>query len=77
VTVTAGQASATFTVNTASVATSTPVTITGAYGGVTKTAMLTVMPVSSGGTPAGTYSLTLTGASGNLSHSTTVQVVVN
>jgi hypothetical protein len=77
VTVTAGQASATFTVNTASVATSTPVTITGAYGGVTKTAMLTVMPVSSGGTPAGTYSLTLAGTSGNLTHSTTVQVVVN
>ena len=49
VTVTAGQASATFTVNTASVAASTPVTITGSYGGVTKTAMLTVMPVISGG----------------------------
>ena len=77
VTVTAGEASATFSVSTGSVATSTPVTITGSYGGVTKTAMLTVMPVSSGGTPAGTYSLTLTGASGNLSHSTTVQVTVN
>jgi Subtilase family len=77
VTVTAGQASATFTVNTGSVTASTPVTITGSYGGVTKTAMFTVMPVSSGGTPAGTYSLTLTGTSGNLSHSTTVQVVVN
>jgi hypothetical protein len=77
VTVTAGEASATFTVSTGSVATSTPVTITGSYGGVTKTAMLTVMPVSSGGTPAGTYSLTLTGTSGNLSHSTTVQVIVN
>jgi Subtilase family len=77
VTVTAGEASATFTVSTGSVATSTPVTITGSYGGVTKTAMLTVMPVSSGGTPAGTYSLTLTGTSGNLSHSQTVQVIVN
>lgn len=77
VTVTAGVATATFTVSTGSVATSTPVTITGSYGGVTKTGMLTVMPVSSGGTPAGTYSLTLTGTSGNLSHSKTVQVVVN
>ena len=75
--VTAGQASATFTVSTGSVATSTPVTITGSYGGVTKTATLTVMPVSSGGTPVGTYSLTLTGTSGNLSHSKTVQVIVN
>jgi len=77
VTVPAGQSTATFTVSTGSVGTSTPVTITGSYGGVTKTAMLTVMPVSSGGTPAGTYSLTLTGTSGNLSHSTTVQIVVN
>jgi hypothetical protein len=77
VTVAAGQASATFTVSTGSVAASTPVTITGSYGGVSQTAMLTVMPVSSGGTPAGTYSLTLTGTSGNLSHSDTLQVVVN
>ena len=76
-TVTAGQASATFTVSTGSVATSTPVTIAASYGGVTKTATLTVVPVSSGGTPAGTYSLTLTGTSGNLSHSKTVQVIVN
>ena len=77
VTVMAGEASATFTVTTGSVAASTPVTITGSYGAVTKTAMLTVMPVSSGGTPAGTYSLTLTGTSGNLNHSKTVQVIVN
>jgi hypothetical protein len=33
--------------------------------------------VSSGGTPAGTYSLTLTGTSGNLNHSNAVQVIVN
>jgi hypothetical protein len=77
VTVTAGEANAPFTVSTGSVAASTPVTITGSYGGVTKTAMLTVMPVSSGGTPAGTFWLKLIGTSGNLSHSTTVQVIVN
>ena len=77
VTVPAGQASATFIVSTGSVASSTPVTITGSYGGATQTAMLTVTPVTPGGTPAGTYSLTLTGTSGNLSHSQTVQVVVN
>ena len=77
VTVTGGEASATFAVSTGSVATSTPVTVTGSYGGATKTAMITVLPVSSGGTPAGTYSLTLIGTSGNLSHSRTVQVIVN
>jgi Subtilase family len=74
VTVAAGATSATFTVTSSAVTTSTPVTISASYAGVTKTASLTVTPP---GTAAGTYTLTITGTSGNVSHATTVQVIVN
>lgn len=74
VSVPAGATSATFAANTSAVSASTPVTITATDAGVVRTATLTVTPA---GTPAATYTLTLTGSSGNLSHSTTVQVTVN
>jgi len=77
VTVAAGATSATFTVTTSAVTAATPVTITASYGGTTKTTLLTVNPATTGGTPAGTYMLTITGTSGTTSHSTTVTVVVN
>jgi trimeric autotransporter adhesin len=32
---------------------------------------------TTGGTPAGTYTITITGASGSVSHNTTVQLTVN
>src|SRR5207244_103608 len=44
VTVAAGATSATFNVKTTAVSASTPVTITGAFGGATRTATLTVTP---------------------------------
>jgi len=74
VTIAAGASSATFMVNTTAVTTSTPVIISASYASTTKTASLTVAPP---GTPAGTYTLTVTGTSGTLNHSTTVQVTVN
>src|SRR2546422_6642426 len=77
VTVAAGASTATFTVSTSAVTASTPVTISASYAGVTKTALLTVTPPPAPGTPAGTYTLTVTGTSGNVSHATTFQMTVN
>lgn len=71
----AGASTASFTVSTSAVSTSTQVIISGSYSGVSQKAPLTVNPAS--GTPAGTYPLTITGTSGTLSHSTTVQFTVN
>jgi hypothetical protein len=76
VTVAAGADSATFTVTTSSVTSSTQVTISGSYGGTTKTASLTVTPTTTTGTPAGTYPITITGSSASLSHSSTFQLTV-
>jgi hypothetical protein len=72
-----GATSATFTVNTTTVATSTPVTISGSYAGVTQTNSITVTPAPPPGTPAGSYNLTITGSAGSLSHSATAGLVVN
>lgn len=76
-TVPVGATSTTFTVGTKAVTTSTAITVSASYAGGTQTSSLTVMPPTAPGTPAGTYTLTITGNAGNLSHSTTVGLVVN
>ena len=74
VAVAAGATNAAFTANTSAVTASTSVTITASYAGSSKTAALNVTP---SGTLTGTYTLTITGSSGNLTHSATVQVTVD
>ena len=76
-TIPAGATSATFTVSTRVVTTSTPITVSASYAGVTHTDSLAVTPAPPPGTPAGTYILTIAGTAGNLSHKTTVSLVVN
>ncbi|PYT29131.1 MAG: hypothetical protein DMG57_12610, partial [Acidobacteria bacterium] len=68
VTVPAGAISATFTVTTSAVAASTPVTISASYGGVSKTAALTVTP--SGPPPLSSLTLNPTSVVGGAQSST-------
>src|SRR5260221_5307364 len=77
VTVPAGATSAIFTVTTSTVATSAAINVSASYAGVTQTASLTVASAPPPGTPAGTYAITITGTSANLSHNTTLSLVVN
>lgn len=76
-TVAAGATSATFNVSTKTVTASTPITVSASYAGVIQTGSLTVTPTPTPGTPAGTYTVTISGKAGNLSHTTTASLVVN
>ncbi|HKW88788.1 MAG TPA: S8 family serine peptidase [Candidatus Acidoferrales bacterium] len=72
--VAAGATSATFPIITSAVSSATNVTISASYAGATQTASFTVTPAS---TPAGTYTFTVTGSSGNVSHAATFTLTVN
>jgi hypothetical protein len=85
VTVPAGQTSATFSITTQPVASATSVTISGSYGGVTRTATLTVLPpalssltlnptsVTGGAASTGTVALTGPAYSGGVTVSLSVR----
>ena len=72
VTVAAGATSATFTVSTSAVATSTAVTISGTYGGATRSVSLTVMPAPPPPLTLSSLSLNPTSVTGGNSSTGTV-----